>query len=425
MSLRAVAGALSHHIWTPLRRIAYSSSSMKRPWPESTEQLSVRILYVSHSFPLPGDPLSNVGGMQRLAQGQYAALAGHPAVEMHSLLLQTSWKGTPYRMPPFMASLLWRIPRIVKREGIDVVLHSSMVTAAFTPMLARSIHAAGAIVAAVPVGRDVTLPAIGYQWYVRRVLRSLDTVFPISRATAQECLQRGMEPSRTHVVPCGVDTAVFNAPDDRRAARRELLHAIGESSATIPDDALILVSVGRHQERKGFAWFTDHVMPRLPDDVIYLVAGEGPMTPRIRHAIDRHGLHERVRMLGMVAEETLRQLYRGADLFVMPNIHVEGDIEGFGVVMLEAGMCGMPVLAADLEGISDVVQEGQNGHLVPSDDADAFVEQVMRYRGDRTLMTAASRRAAPYTERNFSWPAIADRYVQLLQHATAAASHPR
>ncbi|HYR10815.1 MAG TPA: glycosyltransferase family 4 protein [Longimicrobium sp.] len=375
----------------------------------------MRILYVSHSFPLPGDPLSNVGGMQRLAQGQFAALAEHPAVEMHSLLLETSWKSTPYRMPGYMARLLWQIPSIVKREKIDVVLHSSMVTASLTPTMIGAIHKAGAIVAAVPVGRDVTLPTIGYQWYVRRVLRSLDAVFPISRATAHECLQRGLPPSRTHVVPCGVDAALFNAPRDRRAARRELLRAIGESPQTIADDALILVSVGRHQERKGFAWFTDNVMPRLPQDVVYLITGEGPMTPRIQEAIDRHGLHGRVRMLGKVPEEMLGRLYRGADLFVMPNIHVKGDIEGFGVVMLEAGMCGMPVLAADLEGISDVVREGENGHLVASEDADAFAERVMRYRGNRELVSDASRSAALYTARHFSWPAIADRYVRLLQ----------
>lgn len=387
----------------------------------------MRILYVSHSFALPGDPLSNVGGMQRLAQGLHAALGEHPGVELHSLLLETSWKATPYRMPWYMAGLLRQIPAIVKREGIDVVLHSSMVTASLTPVLRRAIHAAGAIIAAIPVGRDVTLPTVGYQWYVRRVLRSLDVVFPISRATGRECLQRGLPPARMHVVPCGADNVLFNAPRDRAAARRELLRAIGESPETIPDDALILVSVGRHQERKGFQWFTGTVMPRLPEDVIYLVTGEGPMTGRIREAIDRNGLHRNVRLLGKVAEEMLGKLYRGADLFVMPNVAVKGDMEGFGVVMLEAGMCGVPVLAADLEGISDVIREGENGHLVRSADPTAFQEHILRYRADLALRAEASRRAAAYTASHFSWPAIADTYVRLLrQHTpgtTAGAPH--
>lgn len=387
--------------------------------------LPLRILYVSHSFALPGDPLSNVGGMQRLAQGLHAALAEHPGVELRSLLLETSWKATPYRMPGYLSGLLWQIPSVVRREKIDVVMHSSMVTASLTPVLRRAIRKAGAIIAAVPVGRDVTLPTVGYQWYVRKVLRSLDVVFPISRATARECLDRGMPPARMHVVPCGADNTLFNAPRDRAAARRELLRAIGESPATIPDDALILVSVGRHQERKGFQWFTDTVMPRLPRDVIYLVTGEGPMTPRIQEAIERHGLHGNVRMLGKVPEEMLGRLYRGADLFVMPNVHVRGDIEGFGVVMLEAGMCGVPVLAADLEGISDVVREGENGHLVRSEDAAAFEQVVLCYRANRALRAEASRRTASYTAGHFSWPAIADAYVRLLrQHTTGTATAP-
>ena len=381
----------------------------------SHRRSAVRILYVSHSFPLPGDPVSNVGGMQRVAQGLHAALAEHPAVELHSLVLETSWKDTPRRMPGYMSGLLWQIPRIVRRQRIDVVLHSSMVTASVTPVLQRAIRRGGAVSAAIPVGRDVTLPTPGYQWFVRRVLRSLDLVFPISRATGEECLQRGLPPARMQVVPCGVDPRLFSPPADRAAARRELLRAIGEGPDTIPDDTLLLCSVGRHQERKGFQWFTDRVMPRLPADVVYLVTGEGPMTPRIREAVDRHGLHHNVRMLGRVSEAMLTTLYRGADLFVMPNIHVKGDIEGFGVVMLEAGLCGLPVLAADLEGISDVVREGENGHLVPSGDADAFERAVLSYRGQRQRLADASRRAAEHTAGTFSWAAIADRFVQLLQ----------
>ena len=385
----------------------------------------MRILYVSHSFPLPGQPLSNVGGMQRVATGLHAALARHPDVKLSSLVLETSWKSTPYTVPLFMAGLLRSLPRVVREDAVDVVLFSSMVTASVAVALRKSIARRGALTAVIPVGRDVTLPTPGYQGFVPRVFRAVDLFFPISRATGDECLKRGLEPSKMHVVPCGVDTELFSPPRDRAAARRELLRAIGEGPGTISDDALLLVSVGRHQERKGFQWFADQVMPRLPADVHYLVTGEGPMTPQIQAAIDRHGLGGRARLLGKVSEEMLRTLYRGADLFVMPNIHVPGDIEGFGVVMLEAGLCGMPVVAADLEGISDVVLEGENGHLVPSRDADAFVDVVMRYRADREHMAQASRAAARYTARNFSWAGIADRFVQVFREQLAATSSAR
>lgn len=375
----------------------------------------MRILYVSHSFPLPGQPLSNVGGMQRVATGLYAALAARGDLRLSRLLLETSWKATPYRMPGFMAGLLRAIPRVVEEERIELVLFSSMVTAALAVPLRRRLARHGALLAAIPVGRDVTLPTPGYQPFVRRVFRALDLVLPISRATAAECLARGADPAAVHVVPCGVDVSAFEPPRDRAAARRELLRAVGWPPAAVPDDALLLVSVGRHQERKGFQWFADEVMPRLPADVHYLVTGEGPMTPRIQAAIDRHGLGGRARLLGKVPEPMLRTLYRGGDLFVMPNVRVPGDIEGFGVVMLEAGMCGMPVLAADLEGISDVVREGENGHLVPSRDADAFARAVLRYRGDRPRLAAASRAAARHTARTYAWEGIADRFVEIFR----------
>jgi phosphatidyl-myo-inositol dimannoside synthase len=296
-----------------------------------------------------------------------------------------------------------------------VVLHSSMVTGALTPPIAGRIRAAGAIVAAIPVGRDVTLPTPPYQWWLPGVMASLDLVFPISHATARECLIRGLAPERMRVVPCGVDPGIFGPPADRLAARHELLRSIGESPATIPDGTLLLASVGRHQERKGFHWFTDEVMPRLTGNLRYLVTGEGPMTERIRAAIDRHGLHASVRLLGKVPEEMLLRLYRGADLFVMPNVPVRGDIEGFGVVMLEAGMSGMPVVASDLEGISDVVRDGVNGHLVRPGDAEGFARAILRYRGDRAEVGSASARAAAHTAAHFGWPAIAGRYVSLLR----------
>ena len=97
----------------------------------------MRILYVSHSFPLPGQPLSNVGGMQRVATGLYAALAERTDLHLSRLVLETSWKATPYRMPGYMAGLLRAIPRVVEEERIDVVLFSSMVTASLAVALRK------------------------------------------------------------------------------------------------------------------------------------------------------------------------------------------------------------------------------------------------------------------------------------------------
>jgi phosphatidylinositol alpha-1,6-mannosyltransferase len=168
-------------------------------------------------------------------------------------------------------------------------------------------------------------------------------------------------------------------------------------------------------ERKGFQWFANEVMPTLPDGVIWLLVGEGPETHTIREAVGANGLQSRVRLLGRVPEEHLWNLYLGSDLFIMPNIPVPGDMEGFGVVMLEAGLCGLPVLTSDLEGIRDVISEGSNGRLLPSGDASAFASAIMQYWRDRAKQGGESEDAAVYIRSTFPWSRIAERYGHTLQ----------
>jgi phosphatidyl-myo-inositol dimannoside synthase len=374
----------------------------------------LRLLYVSHSFPPSGRPLENVGGMQRVATELHAALEAHPEVRLSSLLLRSSWRWTHLRVIPFGLRAFRELPRRVAAEGIEVVLFSSMVTAVLAVPHRRTLEGQGTVTAAIPVGRDVTLPVAPYQRIVPRVFRALDAVFPISRATAEECRARGATPEQLRVIPCGVDPARFRVTLGREEARQALLEAVGEERS-LPPGSLLLCSVGRHVERKGFAWFVDRVMPLLPSEVHFWLAGEGPTTPEVRDAVARHGLEARVRLLGRVPDELLGTLLRGADLFVMPNVPVAGDIEGFGVVMLEAGMSGLPVVAARLEGITDVVREGENGHLLTSGDAAAFAACIARYHRDRHALADSSGRAVQFTRARFAWSAIADQYVGALR----------
>lgn len=380
-----------------------SCSTSRKPRP-------VRLLFVSHSVPPAGASLSNIGGMQRVAADLYQALGEHPDVELDSLLLQTSQRMTALLTGPFLGRLLWQIPRAVRQYGIDAVLHSSMVTASVSVALQRQLRALGVRSAAIVHGRDVTLPNPAYQQLVPRVFDALDLVLPVSRATGEACLQRGLRPDKLHVIPNGIDIHRFPTLIDRAAARRRFL----EAGFQLPDDVLLVCSVGRQVERKGFAWFIDQVLPGLPENVHYWLAGEGPEADRIRTLIAERNLAHRVRLLGRVTEEELHTLYCGADLFVMPNIPVPGDMEGFGVVMLEAGLCGLPTIAADLEGVRDVITPGQNGHLVESGNAAAFVEVIGSYLIDRDLIHRDGQRARAHVTDHFGWKHVANQYVQAL-----------
>ena len=378
----------------------------------------MRLLFVSHSLPPEGRPLANVGGMQRVALKLHETLearADANALDYDALLLRSAWRTVHLKTPLFLARAGWQIARAARQNAVDVVLFSSMVTASLAVPLQGLLRRHGVRTAAIVHGLDVTTPFPPYQWFVPKVFGALDAVLPVSRATRKACLDRGAAPTQLRIVPNGIDTDRFEAPPDRTTARQALDASVEASPPSPPPDGLLLCSVGRQVERKGTAWFVDAVMPRLPDDVHYWIAGDGPELDTIEAAIARHDLSPRVRLLGRIPNDTLGALYRGADLFVMPNVPVEDDMEGFGIVLLEAGQCGTPAIAARLEGIQDVIADGVNGHLVAPQSPAAFVDAIAAYRNDPDALNAAAQRALHYTEDTFGWPAVADTYLSVLR----------
>lgn len=368
--------------------------------------------------------MANLGGMQRVALKLHEAVSDRAhrsaALTYDSLLLRSTWRWVHVKTPFFLARAAAALLRRARRGTLDVVLFSSMVTALLALPLQGLLRRYGVRTAAILHGLDVTTPFGPYQWLVRKTLTALDAVMPVSRATARACLERGARPDKMHVIPNGIDPDRFAPSTDPAEGRADLTTYF---DAPPPDDALLLCSVGRQVKRKGTAWFVDNVMPILPPDVHYWVAGDGPEDDAIQAAINRQGLVDRVRRLGRISNDALGPLYRGADLFVMPNIPVDDDLEGFGIVMLEACQCGTPAVAARLEGIQDVVADGVNGHLVEPESPDAFADAILRYRRAPTALRTAARRAARHTTSTFGWPSVADLYVSALQtlHETGSA----
>jgi len=125
-------------------------------------------------------------------------------------------------------------------------------------------------------------------------------------------------------------------------------------------------------------WFVDAVLPGLVarcPEVRVVVAGAGPA----RRALDEAAARSagRVECVGQVSEARKWELYAACDAVVMPNRPQSGDVEGFGLVALEAGIGGAALFAADVEGLRDAVTDGCNGRLLPAGDA-AYLKEVNR-----------------------------------------------
>jgi phosphatidylinositol alpha-1,6-mannosyltransferase len=379
----------------------------------------VRLLFVSHSLPPLGRPLDNVGGMQRVAIDLHDSLLSHPGVTANAIVLRAPWSRAGYLTPMFLARALREIRLLARSRQIDAILFSSMVTAALAVPLRSILKRNRIVTAAIVNGLDATTPTWPYPLLVKKIFESVDVVLPISRATAEACHARGLSRAKSEVILLGIRSDRFTAGGDRQTAR-EALHREIQSRRPTAMASLILFSVGRLVPRKGVEWLVSNVMPQLPADVHFVVAGDGEERTRIEAAIARHSLADRVTLLGRVSDEMLETVYRGSDLFLMPNVRVPNDMEGFGLVMLEAGLCGLPVIASDIEGISDVITEGENGHLLSSGAAEEFIAAIMRYYSDPDLLAVDSVRARLHTASRFGWAAVTDRYLEVIEKLLAA-----
>jgi phosphatidylinositol alpha-1,6-mannosyltransferase len=217
-----------------------------------------------------------------------------------------------------------------------------------------------------------------------------------------------MTPQKGIALPNGFDLDHIEKSPEKQASRLALEKQFGLNL----NGKRMLLTVGRQVKRKGHEWFITEVLPKIKTDIEYLAIGEGPEHKRLLEIAGNSPMKGKILFVGKQSDEILHQAYAASDVFIMPNIPVDGDMEGFGIVLLEANLAGTPAIAADLEGIKDVVEDGQNGFKIPVHDAKAFANKV-----DEVLTKQyenLSKRSVEYVYQNFAWDKVADKYISYL-----------
>jgi glycosyltransferase involved in cell wall biosynthesis len=198
-------------------------------------------------------------------------------------------------------------------------------------------------------------------------------------------------------IPASDVTLVPNAIDLRRfspaAARRDPARI----ELGLPASARVVAGVGRLNPQKNFSLFLDiaaQLAPRLPD-LHFLLAGDGPEEKMLREKAVALGISDRVTFSGYVADTRL--VYLAADVLLMPSRY-----EGLPMTLLEAMAMGLPVVASQLDGIAEVIGDGREGFLVPSDDASLFVERTAALLQDAEFSSRIAQNARAKIEASFS-----------------------
>ena len=354
--------------------------------------IKLNILFITRNFP------PQVGGLENFSFNLF-----HSLFKMHKLSL-IKWSGSKKILPAVFIYFLIKSYLILLLKKIDLVYLTDGVLSLLIPFLkifkkpvAVTIH-----------GLDITFNNYFYQLLVPYFLNKADKIICVSRATKKECLKRGVFPQKIEVIPNGIKDEFFLKED-----KKNLKERFEERFNVKIKDKKIILSVGRLIERKGIHWFIREVLPLILkkySNFIYLVVGEGKLKRDVEKIAEEKDLKEYVVLLGRIKKENLKLIYNIADVFVMPNIKVKGDLEGFGIVLLEAASCNLSIVASDIEGIKDVLLEGRLGKPVKCYDSKAFSDEVLKILKGNSFAGEDLRRLV---KENFSWQEISRRYSEV------------
>lgn len=241
------------------------------------------------------------------------------------------------------------------------------------------------------LGSDVYSRRGVSRWLTRRAIARADAVMAVSEALRRALVaQLGAEPTRTHCVPNGVDHHVFSPPAD------------SDPGVEDPQRSHVLY-VGRLVESKGLAELLDaHALLRNERPAELTLIGQGPMRAELEAQAHRLGIGDSVHLLGVMDPPAVAEHLRAADLLVLPSWS-----EGHPNVLLEAGACGVPVVATSVGGVMEIV-DADSGVVVPPRDVPALVEGLrlaLTRDWDRRHIAASVQR---------SWDDVADETVAVL-----------
>lgn len=373
-------------------------------------QFAIKTLLVTNDFP------PTVGGIQSYLRDFAAELANRLGPDNLVVFASTQdadaareWDASvPYTVVRWPRRVMLPTPatsremqRLIREHGIGTVWFGAAAPLALMGAAAKRAGAANVIATThghevgwgmLPVARQV-LTAIG---------RSADTVTYISDYTRQRLSAFGTRP-RFVALPSGVDTAFFRpATASQRAAARELL-GVG--------DAPLVVCSSRLVARKG----QDVLIRGWPEvrrqakSARLVIVGSGPYERKLQAMAG-----EGVVFTGAVPGERLRDIVAAADVFAMPaRTRLGGlDVEGLGIVYLEAQACGVPVVAGDSGGAPETVT-AETGVVVDGRDTDAVAKAIAQLLLDDQRRTQMGRAGRAHVTEHFSWDVLGARLAAL------------
>ncbi|MFQ5884497.1 MAG: glycosyltransferase [Thermoplasmata archaeon] len=211
--------------------------------------------------------------------------------------------------------------------------------------------------------------------------------------------------AKMNVVPMGVDPKRFENEDGSGI----------RTSLGLKSDDYVVLFVGRLSEKKGIedllvafrSFSQEEERARL------WIVGSGPLYESLKQRASE-GID--ARFFGRVPDEQLNELFLAADVVVVPSVTTSyGDVEGLPVVVMEAMTAGKPIIATDVGGISDAIEDERTGLLIPERSPEIIENGLRRFREDREFRESVARNAAEKARTQYSWSVISEKFDRIMK----------
>lgn len=219
-----------------------------------------------------------------------------------------------------------------------------------------------------------------------------------------------LDENKLEVIYVGIDINTLEIKETKSELRKEF---------DVPDDNFVILSVGRHVSRKNFQLVLKAVYeikksnPSLK--IKYYLIGEGEETINLKTLVKKLKLQNEVKFLGVCDIETRNKFYKLSDLFVMPSLTKKNDIEGFGIVFLEANYYRVPVIGTATGGIIEAIVDGESGFLIKPNDLNDLIDKIILLSKDEQIRKKLGENGYQRVIREFKWENIVNDYIRLFK----------
>ena len=213
----------------------------------------------------------------------------------------------------------------------------------------------------------------------------------------------GIDQGKVRIVPNGVDIEKFK-PRDPQAIRQKF--GLGTEPCVLFVGSLI--------PRKGLPFLVEAAKKVVKNkaDTKFLIVGDGPLRNQLSDSLKTANLLRNFKFIGNLKDDVLPAVYNCADVFVLPSIQ-----EGQGIVLLEAQASGKPVVAFDIGGVNEAVQNQETGLLVERGNIEALADALLKLLKDKTLKEKMGSNGRRFVSENYTWDICAQKMLKVYHEA--------